>query len=282
MSITYELPMYSRLEPRTTWTGSRITDIDPLTLDEAAKFATKHAGTEITVNDFLRAAARGEITLRAIVHRRAKLQKFDGGIYCNKGTPTENIMPKGCIATLPVSACRQLANTGHASWRTIDGFEMIDGERRRYEIARLTEDEPDIETNLNDCRVIGYDVHALADEYIDAPAEASKQALRVNAKPTQQAASKFITKSQAVTAFGGLVEIDLAGAMEEGKQWILDARVSKGARGRYQSMWNPVLLAIALREHKMVPKPKLNQAFFTHDFLSDWREEWHEHSKELP
>lgn len=174
MSIAYELPMFSRLAPRTAWTGSRMTDIDLLTLEDAAKFASKHAGTEITVNDFLLAAARGEIRLRAIVHRDAKVQKYDGGIYLNLGQPNENLIKKGNIPTLPVSACRQLANTGRASWRTIDGYEMINGEIMRYEIARLTDDEPDFETTLSDCRVIGYDVHALADEYIDAPKEADK------------------------------------------------------------------------------------------------------------
>lgn len=140
---------------------------DLLTLEQAASFASKHAETEVSAHDFLRAAARGEILLRAIVHRGARLRKYDGGIYCNKGTPTENMVPEGAIPTLPVSACRQLANTGRASWRTIDGYEEIDGVTMRFEIASLLDEEPDFETTCSDCRVIGYDVHALADAFID-------------------------------------------------------------------------------------------------------------------
>ncbi len=147
-----------------------MTDTDVLTLDDAAKFASKHAGEEITVGDFLRAAARGEIMLRAIVHRESKLKKHDGGIYCNKGEPTENTVPQGAIPTLPLSACQQLANAGRASWRTFDGFELMDGVLMRFDVATLTESEPDFETVPADCRVLGHDVHALADEYLDTPA----------------------------------------------------------------------------------------------------------------
>ncbi len=121
----FQFPMFARLEPRNhPFKGGRIYETDPITLDEAATFASRHAGAEITPADFLRAAARGEITLRAVVHREAKLQKHDGGIYCNQGTPTENTVPKGCIPNLPLSACQQLANTGRASWRTFDGFKQ--------------------------------------------------------------------------------------------------------------------------------------------------------------
>lgn len=171
----YQLPMHARLEPRNhPFKGGRITETDPpITLDEAAKFASRHAGTEITPGDFLRAAARGEITLRAIVHREAKLKKHDGGIYCNQGEPTENTVPKGCIPNLPLSACRQLASAGRASWRTFDGFEHIDGELMRFTVAALIDSEPDFDTVVADCRVTGDAVHALADEYIDTPAPPS-------------------------------------------------------------------------------------------------------------
>ena len=35
----------------------------------------------------------------------------------------------------------------------------------RYTKGMLADDEPDFETVSADCRVVGYDVHALADEY---------------------------------------------------------------------------------------------------------------------
>lgn len=173
----FKLQIFSRLEPRThQFKGGRIVDTDVLTLDEAAKFASNHAGAEITQGDFLRAAARGEITLRAIVHRTAKLQKHDGGIYCNQGMPTENTAPQGAILTIPLSACQQLASAGRAAWRTFDGFENRSGELMRFTVARLMDSEPDFETAPGDCRVTGDAVHALADEYTDVQAAAPSEA----------------------------------------------------------------------------------------------------------
>ena len=163
--IQYFPPMFSRLEPRTPWAGGRMVDTDVLTLAEAASMATKHAGEPVTIGDFLRAAARGEITLRAIVHTAAKVQKHDGGIYCNGGQENENRVPAGAIATLPLTACQHLAAAGRASWRTFDGFEMVEGVLQRYTKGHVVAGEPDFETVPEDCRVVGYDVHALADEY---------------------------------------------------------------------------------------------------------------------
>jgi hypothetical protein len=169
MTITYQFPLYPRLEPRTPWQGGRVTHTDVLTLSDAAAMATAHAGETVTVGDFLRAAGRGEITLRAIVHHTAKLQKHDGGIYCNRGQETENTAPAGAILTLPLVACEQLAAAGRASWRTFDGFNTDDGLLMRYTIARLVAGEPDFETVPDDCRVTGDAVHALADEFKGKP-----------------------------------------------------------------------------------------------------------------
>ena len=187
---TYFDPMFSRLEPRTPFQGGRITDTDVLDLGEAARFASVHAGTEITPADFLRAAGRGEITLRAIVHQTAKLQKIGGGVYCNAGQPNENTVPMRSILNLPLSACQQLAATGRASWRKFDGFEQIDGVLMRYAIAELMPDELDFETTPDDCRFTGNAVHALADAFkvVDdtkpqaAPAQTTTPAPVVNPK----------------------------------------------------------------------------------------------------
>ena len=173
---TYFPPMFSRLEPRTPFQGGRITDTDVLDLGEAARFASVHAGTEITPADFLRAAGRGEITLRAIVHQTAKLQKIGGGVYCNAGQSNENTVPMRSILNLPLSACQQLAATGRASWRKFDGFEQIDGVLMRYAIAELMPDESDFETTTDDCRVTGNAVNALADAFIEAPAQTATPA----------------------------------------------------------------------------------------------------------
>lgn len=167
----FHLARYERLQPHNEWRGGRITDTDLLTLEEAAGFASKHAGEEITARDFLRAAGRGEITLRAIVHRAAKVRRHDDGVLFNKGAANENIVPDGSIPTLPLTACQHLAATGRASWRTFDGFEEIDGTWMRYTKGMLTDDEQDFETVAADCLVVGDDVHALADAFCEAPAQ---------------------------------------------------------------------------------------------------------------
>lgn len=172
---TYSYPMFERLQPRTEWRGGRMVDTDVLTLTEAAKLASKHAGDEVTQEDFLRAAGRGEIALRAVVHRTAKVHRYDGGVYCNGGTVNENIVPAGSIPTLPLTACQHLAATGRASWRTFDGFEQIDGVLMRYTSGILSNDEPDFVTVPEDCRVTGNDVHALADAFTDAAGQLSVQ-----------------------------------------------------------------------------------------------------------
>ena len=184
----YQIPMFSRLEPRTPFKGGRITDTDVLTLSEAARFASVHAGAEITPADILRAGARGEILLAAIVHQRAKVQTPGGGVCINEG---ENVIPKGAIPTLPLKACKQLAAAGHASWRTLDGFKNVEGELCRYTKFRLTDDEPDFVTTPDDCRLSGYNVHALADAFIDEPAPATD-----TAPPAPVADSEWVTQAQ--------------------------------------------------------------------------------------
>jgi len=185
----YQFPMRGRLEPRSPFKGGRITETDVLDLTEAAKFASVHAGAEITPADFLRAAGRGEITLRAIVHQTAKLERVGGGVYCNAGQPNENTAPKRSILNLPLSACSQLAATGRASWRTFDGFETVDGILMRYTVAELLPDEPDFETVIDDCRVTGNAVNALADAFIDEPAPATDTA------PAQTAPAPVVAAS---------------------------------------------------------------------------------------
>lgn len=159
---------YERLTPCNPWTGGRITDTDVLTLEEAAQMASKHAGQEITVADFLRAAGRGEIALHAVIQRTAKVRAHDGRIFCNAGQENENIVPAGCIVILPLTACQHLANVRRARWRTFDGFKDANGTRWRYAKGILADKESDFETVPADCRVTGYNVRALADAFCTA------------------------------------------------------------------------------------------------------------------
>ena len=216
--VRYYPPMFTRLEPRTPWAGGRMVDTDVLTLADAASMATKHAGEPVTIGDFLRAAGRGEITLRAIVHRTAKVQKHDGGIYCNGGQENESMVPAGAIATLPLTACQHLAAAGRASWRTFDGFEIVDGVLQRYTKGQLVAGEPDFETLPDDCRVVGYDVHALADEYTAPEAQqAEPQAAPVVAESASNAQAWTLAKPQRFNGYTVPLHRLIAAAHREGK-----------------------------------------------------------------
>ena len=279
--IQYFPPMFSRLEPRTPWAGGRMVDTDVLTLAEAASMATKHAGEPVTIGDFLRAAARGEITLRAIVHTAAKVQKHDGGIYCNGGQENENRVPAGAIATLPLTACQHLAAAGRASWRTFDGFEMVDGVLQRYTKGHVVAGEPDFETVPDDCRVVGYDVHALADEYT-APesTQAEPQAAPVVADRASNApldAPQPVTTGDVAHAFDGLRrwnEKAWKDTLGSPPKWLEACIALRGERGKRETRWNPVLIGAALVHNGHAKANSIRARFQTKPQLQDWLEAW--------
>ena len=276
--------MFERLTPRTPWAGGRMTDTDVLTLADAASMATKHAGEPVTIGDFLRAAGRGEITLRAIVHTAAKVQKHDGVIYCNGGQENENRVPAGAIATLPLTACQHLAAAGRASWRTFDGFEMVDGVLQRYTKGELVAGEPDFETVPDDCRVVGYDVHALADEYC-APEDAPQAAAPapVVAECANDAPVDGITTAQVAAIFDTLpyTAENWPRRLSDTK-WLERARVALGAQGGASSLWCPATLAQLIHgKQRGTGKQKtleaLNRKFKSKPVLAPWRTAWDEH-----
>lgn len=176
MPVTYHLPLYARLEPRTPWRGGRMTNTDLLSFEEAASMASKHAGTEVTTGDFLRATGRGEIPLCGICPRTVTMQPCRPN---DEPLP----MPQGSIPTLPLVACQALSNTGRATWRTLDWFEKatsgaFEGLLCRFTRWQLPPDEPDLAITPENCRLKGYDVHALADAFTsrDAVPAAKPQA----------------------------------------------------------------------------------------------------------
>lgn len=173
------LVMYPRLVPKSEWKAGLLADTDILTLDEAARFASLQAGQDVTKGDFLRAGARGQIPLRAVVHRSARTQPCSPDDEpLNGGKP----VPQDSIPTLPVEACMGLANVGRANWRTFEFQGDIGGLPHRYTRWELAEGEPDFETTLADCRVTGLDVHALA----DAISEARNGVEKAGADPAQR------------------------------------------------------------------------------------------------
>lgn len=279
--ISYQYPRFERLQPRSEWRGGRLADTDLLTLEEAAGFASKHAGEEITARDFLRAAGRGEITLRAIVHRAARVRKHDGGVLFNKGEPNENIVPAGAIPTLPLSACQHLANAGRASWRTFDGFDERNGILMRYTKGMLADDEPDFETVPADCRVVGYDVHALADEYT-APesTQAEPQAAPVVADSASNApldAPQPVTTGDVAHAFDGLRrwnEKAWKDTLGSPPKWLEACIALRGERGKRETRWNPVLIGAALVHNGHAKANSIRARFQTKPQLQDWLEAW--------
>jgi len=199
----YQSPMFERLEPHTPFKGGRITDTDVLTLTEAARFASVHAGTEITPADFLRAGGRGEIPMRAINPRTVTMQP------CREADASLP-MPANSIPTLPLDACKALANTGRAAWRTIDWFEpaaSFAGALCRFTRWQLPDSEPDILTTPDDCRVTGHDVHCLADAFTEAPAtDTAKPA----PETVEQRCARFLawfTEEQRINPRGALQRV---------------------------------------------------------------------------
>ena len=274
--ISYQYPRFERLQPRSEWRGGRLADTDLLTLEEAAGFASKHAGEEITARDFLRAAGRGEITLRAIVHRAARVRKHDGGVLFNKGEPNENIVPAGAIPTLPLSACQHLANAGRASWRTFDGFDERNGILMRYTKGMLADDEPDFETVPDDCRVVGYDVHALADEYTTPEAnQAEPQAARVVVESGNNGPLPLTTGDIAF-CFDGIRwnEQQWRKPLGDKRKWLQSCVAIPGQRGVSETRWNPVLIAAALVHDGHAQARSIRAKFQTKPQLKDWLEAW--------
>jgi hypothetical protein len=90
--------------------------------------------------------------------------------------------------------------------------------------------------------------------------------------------ARGINKDQVMKAFGELVKgIDFKKALGNGKGLFGDcgARTQKGTPGgRHKALWNPVILAVGLKEKCYVTKPHLKMAFNDHSFLSDWADEW--------
>ena len=72
--MAHQIPLFERLTPSTPFQGGRLTDTDVLTLGDAARMASEHSGESVTVGDFLRAAARGEITMHAVCPRDVTME----------------------------------------------------------------------------------------------------------------------------------------------------------------------------------------------------------------
>lgn len=97
--------------------------------------------------------------------------------------------------------------------------------------------------------------------------------------PSMQDTPRGITKQQVITAFDGLH----FNAEKWGKYlaspapWLIECRTQQGAKSllKKPSLWNPVLIAVALSDDKRkVPIKKLDAVFVAHIFLKPWCAAW--------
>ncbi len=94
---------------------------------------------------------------------------------------------------------------------------------------------------------------------------------------TAQESKAGINAAQVMTAFAGLVKIDLQQALLEACGVFGDegARVKASVKkGKANTVWNPITLALGLNDLYRVPLGRLARAFVAHDFLHEWKYEW--------
>lgn len=105
---------------------------------------------------------------------------------------------------------------------------------------------------------------------------ANKSAARID---REVETARGINKDQVLLAFGSLVSVNMKKRLSDAQGLYGDvgARVYAGTPGgRHKSLWNPVVLAVGLREGNSAPKHMLHRAFQDHAFLTPWWEEWKE------
>lgn len=238
---------HARLSPRRQFTGGRITKTDWLGLREAADMASRHARTEVTEGDFIRAAARAEITLAVVCPRAVVMLPLTPEV-------SERRIPCGGLVNLPWSAAQGLAATGTARWRTIDGVRaaselgppmsvMCAGQVGYFDQWALALGEPDLEATSDDCRVRGDCVMALADAVLDAGRETSQPS---NTCGTSRAlAPEAETVAAAVSHVTRRRDEPLAAVFAEAKRRALD-------QTDWQSVW-AALVALADGPNRPAP-----------------------------
>jgi hypothetical protein len=136
-------------------------------------------------------------------------------------------------------------------------------------VARLP--APGFTRRLDELRFLGKEVERLAGRLKHA-------ATAPPPKPVAAQESKAgINGQQVVAAFGPLLRIDLPRALLDAGGVFGDegARVKGSAKkGKANTVWNPVTLALGLNDVYRVPLGQLKRAFTAHVFLHEWQGEW--------
>jgi len=136
-------------------------------------------------------------------------------------------------------------------------------------VARLP--EPGFRRALHELRFLKKELEKLAGKLQHA----------ATAPPVKAAAAQEskagINSAQVLEAFGPLVRIDLQQALQGGGGVFGDegARVKGSAKkGKANTVWNPITLALGLNDVYRVPIGQLRRAFSAHAFLHEWKYEW--------
>jgi len=130
---------------------------------------------------------------------------------------------------------------------------------------------PGFTRQLDELRFLGKELERLAGRLKHAatappPVPASSQESKAG-----------IHGDQVMAAFARLVKIDLQQALQDAGGVFGDegARVKSSAKkGKKNTVWNPVTLALGLNDVYRVPVGQLTRAFAAHDFLHEWQHEW--------
>lgn len=227
-AVTYARVLHARLEPRTSaFEGGRLHETDLLSLAEAARMASKHAGNEVAPGDFLRAGARGEIRLVARCPRDATLLPTRAS-----DEPMQAVA--GAFPDLPLQACVELANSGDSEWRCIEALEPcegFDGELARFERWRLPDGEPSFAVALADVRVRGRDVRALADAFRPQPETPEAVPEAAESAPTKPRNSPRPRRTWRDVAKPYMLEVLRSGKFASAAEFERELRNRAGSQG---------------------------------------------------
>jgi hypothetical protein len=136
-------------------------------------------------------------------------------------------------------------------------------------VARLP--APGFRRELHELRFLGKELERLVGKL--------KHAATAPPPPvkTAQESKAGINGAQVMTAFAGMLRIDLQQALNDAGGVFGDegARVKASAKkGKANTVWNPITLALGLNDVYRVPIGQLKRAFAAHEFLHEWKYEW--------
>lgn len=136
-------------------------------------------------------------------------------------------------------------------------------------VARLP--EPGFTRQWHELRFLGKELERLVGKLKHAAAAPAPKVA------TAQESKAGINGAQVVLAFAGLVRIDLQQALSDAGGVFGDegARVKASVKkGKANTVWNPITLALGLNDVYRVPIGQLKRAFVAHEFLHEWKYEW--------